>query len=250
MRCLHEAETYPVNCFITLTYDDDHLPANRSVRHRDFVLFMKRFRKKYPHTIRYYMCGEYGETFGRPHYHACIFNHDFDDRVFYKEENGVKLYTSEKLDQLWSDDDGNIGNTTVGDVTFQSAAYVARYIMSKITGDKAEAHYTWDCPETGEIHTREPEYTQQSRNIGKKWFHKWTSDVFPSDQVIINGKPVKPPKAYDKFFELLSPAEMEQLKFARVRASRKNAADQTPERLRVRETVLQSKLNQLKRTLK
>ncbi len=139
----------------------------------------------------------------------------------------------------------------MGDVTFQSAAYVARYVMKKVTGNKADDHYTWIDPESGEIHKRAPEYTQQSRRpgIASGWLKKFHTDVYPSDFVVINGKKVKPPKAYDRSFELSSPQLMSRLKGARVRRGKSKADDNTPERLRVREKCLDAKINQLKRTI-
>ena len=108
MRCMHEASLYERNCFITLTYNDAHLPANRNLEYSDFQKFMKRFRKRFPSTkIRFYMAGEYGEKFGRPHFHACIFNFDFPDRKYLKTTgSGSKLYTSKLLESLWLDNLG------------------------------------------------------------------------------------------------------------------------------------------------
>ena len=167
MRCVHEAQLHEDNIFITLTYDNEHLPYGGSLYYRDFQLFMKRLLvhadrhlKRHP-GIRFYMCGEYGENFGRPHYHAVMFNYDLPDKKLFKMERGNPLYTSEILSELWGK-----GLTSVGGVTFQSAAYVARYIMKKVTGDAAEDHYTRIDPETGEVFERVPEFTNMSRRPG------------------------------------------------------------------------------------
>uniref|UniRef100_UPI0040482461 rolling circle replication-associated protein n=1 Tax=Shewanella sp. TaxID=50422 RepID=UPI0040482461 len=133
IRCVHEAQLHQDNCFITLTYNDDYLPENGTLVKRDFQLFMKRLRKKYPHAVRYYQCGEYGSKTHRPHYHACLFGHDFKDKTLWqKGSDGTPLYISSSLQDLWSSDGHSIGFSTIGTVTFQSAAYVARYIMKKI----------------------------------------------------------------------------------------------------------------------
>lgn len=247
IRCAHEASLYADNCFITLTYNDKHLPADQSLQLDHFQKFMKRLRKKYGENIRFYHCGEYGENFGRPHYHACIFNFDFPDKKIWKSERGVNLYRSPSLEKLWT-----FGYSSVGEVTFESAAYVARYIMKKITGDAAENHYVWIDPETGEIFKRKPEYTTMSRRpgIGKSWFEQYASDVYPDDFIVMRGKKMKPPKFYDSQFELISPGEYEILKKRRKRAASKHVDNNTPERLKVRETVKLSQLSQLKRTLK
>lgn len=139
IRCVHEASLHKDNCFITLTYNDENLPADRGLHYEHFQLFMKRFRKAIaPAKIRFYMCGEYGEDLGRPHFHACIFGFDFPDRKLWRK-SGAKsnLYRSAMLEQLWT-----FGYSSVGDVNFESAAYVARYIMKKISGEAAESHYT------------------------------------------------------------------------------------------------------------
>ena len=82
MRCLHEAKMHDRNCFVTLTYNNDNVPADRSLNYRDFQLFMKRLRFHFRGVpIRFYMCGEYGEDFGRPHFHACLFGLDFPDKT-------------------------------------------------------------------------------------------------------------------------------------------------------------------------
>lgn len=252
-RCLHESQLHEKNCFITLTYSDDHLPADGSLDHRHWVLFFKKLRKKYGNGIRYYMCGEYGEEFHRPHYHACVFNHDFDDKVLWTERDGIPLYNSEALDKLWTTSYGEpLGFTSTGDVTFQSAAYVARYIMKKVTGEKAEDHYT-HLDQYGEIHERTPEYTQMSRRpgIGSDWAKRFESDVYPSDFVVLNGAKCKPPKFYDRLYEDRRPDDAAAIKRRRNdrRALKGFDVDSTPERLRVREKCQQARLNQLKRTL-
>lgn len=252
IRCMHESQLYDDNCFLTLTYNDENLPRDLGLDHQHYQLFMKRLRKKYGKGIRYYMCGEYGDQFGRPHYHACIFNHDFHDKIFWKEKNGNRLYISQELDQLWSDENGPLGFATTGGVTFQSAAYVARYITKKVTGEKADDHYNWTDWDTGECHYREPEYTQQSRRpgIASDWLKKYAPDVYNYDFVVVNGKKMRPPKAYDRSYEVTNSEHLERLKFARVRDGRKFSADTTPERLAVREQCQMAKLNQLKRELK
>lgn len=137
LRCMHESKLHDRNCFITLTYDEAHLPPDRGLHYRDFQLFMKRLRKRFGDNIRFYMCGEYGEKVGRPHFHACLFGHDFDDKKLWSTTPAKsKLYRSESLEELWPN-----GFSSVGDVTFESAAYVARYITKKITGEAAESHY-------------------------------------------------------------------------------------------------------------
>lgn len=253
MRCVHEASLHDDNIFITLTYDNEHLPPHASLRYRDFQLFMKRLlvhterHTDRPPGIRFYMCGEYGENFGRPHYHAIMFNYDLADKRVWKIERDNPLYTSQTLNDLWTH-----GHTSVGSVTFQSAAYVARYLMKKVTGDAADHHYNTIDPDTGEVLAeRKPEFTNMSRRpgIGGKWFDKYMDDVFPGDFVVLNGKKVAPPRFYTGRYELLYPDEVIRLKTVRRKRSQKRASDSTPERLRVREQVLESRISRLKRTI-
>ena len=172
----------------------------------EYQRFMKRLRKRFGKNIRFFHCGEYGDENKRPHYHAIIFGMDFKDKKLWTNRDGNKLYTSEALQELWP-----YGFSTIGEVTFQSAAYVARYIMKKWKGDGAEDHYTRWCPLTGEGTTVEPEYCTMSRmpGIGKTWLEKYKSDVYPHDYVVINNHKVKPPRYYDS---LLSEEELAQLK--------------------------------------
>ena len=248
MRCLHEASLYKQNCFITLTYADEHLPSDLSLHYADFQKFMKRLRKRFKDkTIRFYMAGEYGENFGRPHFHACIFNLDFPDKKLWKKTgSGCRIYRSEILEDLWP-----FGYSSIGDVNFQSAAYVARYIMKKVTGDAAEQHYLMLDFNSGEISKRTPEFNKMSLKpgIGYEWYKKFKSDVYPHDYVVINGKKVKPPKFYDKKLKNDFPFEWDEVEFKRTVQAKDNFADNTDERLAVKETIAKARLSMLKREL-
>lgn len=230
---------------------------------------------QYENGIRYYYCGEYGEqckncglskklcerrgcgkfdsTFGRPHYHAIIFNLHFEDREPAKGVRSTteKYYESAELQKLWP-----FGRAIIGDVTFESAAYVARYVMKKVNGKKKEEHYkkvTGFNPESGEIELRqiEPEYTDMSRRpgIGKRWFEKFKTDVYPSDFITVNGKKVPPPKYYDKLLELEDPVLLDKLKTNRAKNAEKHSDDLTPERLLVRSQIVGRRLDRLVRNL-
>lgn len=210
---------------------------------------MKRLRFSYlPKKIRYFHCGEYGEDYGRPHYHACLFGIAFPDRQYLKmSPSGYRIYTSATLEKYWT-----FGFSSLGNVTFESAAYVARYIMKKVTGDKAEKHYEALDPETGEIHKLKPEYTTMSRRpgIGADWYSKFKSEVYPSDEIILDAKRMRPPKFYDGRLELEDPQLHQRIKKLRLREAAKHKEDQTPERLAVRETVKLAQTTNLKRKIK
>lgn len=245
IRCLHEAQMHDKNCFITLTFSPEALEKRKnpmSVDVRDFQLFMKRLRKKYGAGIRFYHCGEYGEKNGRPHYHACLFGFDLEDKQLWKVNNGIRLYISKNLQELWP-----YGFSTIGDVTFESAAYVARYIMKKVNGDLADEKY-FD-KNTGEL--IKPEYTTMSRRpgIGRGWLEKYGSDVYPHDHVVIRGVVCKPPKYYDGVLKTERPYEFDEIKERRLTNAEKYADDNTPDRLAIREEITKTRLKQLVRTI-
>jgi len=139
----------------------------------------------------------------------------------------------------------------VGDVTFESAAYVARYIMKKVTGPNAKQHYNNINAETGEIISKYPEYNKMSLKpgIGANWLKKYQTDVYPHDYVIMNGKKVKPPKYYDKQYKTDNPYEFDEILYNREKNGKLNSEDNTIERLKVKEIVQQAKLQKLKRNL-
>lgn len=244
---MHEAQLHEHNVFVTLTYNDENIPPGMSLRHRDWQLFAKKLRKK-KGPFKFYMCGEYGETFSRPHMHACIFGIDFEDKYpWRKNASDHQLYRSETLEKLWT-----YGDSEFGAVTFESAAYVARYVMKKITGDLAEQHYTY-IDHWGEIHQRVPEYNQMSRGgrNGKGLAHGWITrfhrDVYPSDQVITRGHPSQPPRYYDLCAEQGNLASMDEIRKQRI--AKLDRKDNTPKRLKTKEIVKQAQLTQLKRTI-
>lgn len=235
VRCMHEAQMHESNCFITLTYKGD-VPVE-GLRYRDFQLFLKKLRRKFSGVnIRFYMCGEYGDKNGRPHYHACLFGIDMPDKVLFSSRHGNKLYTSKILDSIWGH-----GITTVGNVSFESAAYVARYIMKKVTGTLADSHYNG----------RVPEFCRMSLKpgIGASWFSKFSSDVFPDGNVVVRGVSSRSPRYYEKVQEKLDSEVTDMVKYKRYLKGIENVNENSDERLQVREKVAIAKVNLLKRSI-
>jgi hypothetical protein len=233
---MHEASLHEANSFVTLTYDNDHMPPYGSLQVADFQKFMKRLRKRFG-KVRFFHCGEYGEHSERPHYHALLFGFDFPDKYPWAERNGSQAWRSEALERLWP-----FGLSEIGEVNFESAAYVARYCVKKVTGSQAEEHYARVDPETGEIVQLRPEYATMSRNpgIGKNWIEKYHRDTYVDDKVIVRGKAAKPPRYYDIYHELVNPDG-----HAKVLANRqknRSTEDETPERLAVREACAEARL--------
>lgn len=244
MRCVHEAQMHPQNSFITLTYDDNNLPYRNNLNYEDFQKFMKRLRKHTgPSQVRFYMGGEYGELNWRPHFHACIFGWDWPDKVFFKRSpSGERVYTSATLQRLWP-----FGYSSTANVTFQSAAYIARYCVQKVTGKAAEEHYKRQ-DENGVYHLT-PEFNQMSRKpgLGATWFAKYKTDVYNHDHVIVNGMECSPPKYYDKILKRENRDRLEQLKETREQDGLLHKADNTHQRLDARHQVAKAKAKMLLR---
>lgn len=261
-RIMHEAQMHQRNCFITLTYTDEHIPTHASLRYEDFREFMRKLRRALcdcgrdyskskrgrrvcrdaSHRVRYFHCGEYGDRTQRPHYHAAIFGHDFKQgSSLYKTTSyGDSLWTSELLTANWDK-----GYHTVGNLTFESAAYVARYIMKKVTGDSAHRFYNDIDYATGEVTAeRKPEYITMSRRpgIGSTWFDRFAGDVYPSDEVITRGQSCRPPKFYDRRLERINPSLLEEIKERR--KAQAKPWDNTPDRRAVKEAVMKARLRE------
>lgn len=212
---------------------------------RDFQLFMKRLRKKFSkQKIRFFHCGEYGDKYNRPHYHSALFNFDFPDKELWRIDNGNKLYTSKILSELWP-----FGWSTVGALTYESAAYVARYCLKKVTGRAAADHYLTVDENTGEITTLRPEYTTMSRRpgIASNWINQFLDDVYPTDFITHGGKKYRPPKYYDKVLQLTRPYEFDDMKYQRTLNAVNFYANNTPDRLMIREKIQQKKADLLLR---
>lgn len=286
-RCVHEASLYDANCFVTLTYNDAHLPkgyhlwrrnaetkkygwtelhpAPGSVDPKDPTLFVMRLREKYGSGIRTFGCMEYGELLSRPHYHICIFNHDFKDKKIWKQSRENPLYRSDELESLWT-----LGNSTIGALTFETAAYTARYCTKKVTGKGASSHYESFDEKTGEVFQLLPEgpvCVSRNPGLGKGWYEKYGSFVRNHDHIVMRGTRLRPAKYYDRLFDLADPESFSKLKKSRKIGGRLAAeklededargyANQvwehgcaTPKlRLHVMEEVHELKIKQLKRT--
>lgn len=220
VRIMHEAKMHDACSFLTLTFDEAHYPKGcalccpgvpGSLCVCTCQLFLKKLRERVnygrfkcfkPVRLRFFLCGEYGEKLGRPHYHAIIFGWSFPDRVPSKSSGKFTLYTSALLSETW----GN-GNAWIGDVSFDSAMYVANYSTKKITGPKAKEFYGG----------RKPEFLLMSRRpgIGKSWIEKFSSDVYPADEVIVRGQSARPPRYYDLVLASKNPDLLEKLKLKR-----------------------------------
>lgn len=252
VRCVHEASMHESSAFITLTYNDSYLPSDRSVSVRELQLFFKRFRKAIsPSRIRFFACGEYGELRQRPHYHACIFGYDFPDKVVCGKSNGgFPLYRSALLESCWT-----FGFSTIGQVTFESCAYVSRYMLKKQKGKDAPEMYEIVDPETGELYFQAKEFCTMSRGgrsgkgIGASWFEMYGKSDTEKDFITLRGKRMKLPRFYDSLLEAQDSERFLLRKNDRKRLALQNKEDNTSDRLRVKEEVQKAKLSMLIRPL-
>lgn len=211
-RLMHEAKSHDESCFLTLTYDDEHVPKNGSLNKSHLRSFFNDLRGRLSYNgegkIKFFAVGEYGEKSQRPHYHAIVFGQSFQreccDHRSVEEipsRSGGKQYSHGLLSEVWPH-----GLHRISEVTFESAAYVARYSLKKVTGAAAFDHYG----------DRLPEFLSSSNGLAKEWFEKWKADVYPADQVVLPGRgSFMPPKYYDYLLEKSDPDL-----FAKVKASR------------------------------
>ncbi|WNK14760.1 MAG: replication initiator protein [Microvirus sp.] len=248
IRCQHEAQMHQANAFITLTYDEEHIPADHSLDVREWQLFAKKLRNELG-PFRFMHVGEYGELEQRPHYHALIFGQAFDgDRECVRVDpgNGRRYYQSKTLERLWGK-----GFHDLQELAPESVSYVCKYALKKVLGTSDEAEelrrqrYERVDAETGETWMVKPEYATMSRRpgIGTTWFDKYASDLFPGDFVVINGKKAPVPKFYLDKQEEKDPEMVMRLKAKRKKSAAARAADNTPERRKVKEALTKAKLS-------
>ena len=213
-RCVVEAKSHKNNMFLTLTYDDAHLPKDGSLHYEHFQLFMKRMRKyfmsRFGQQLRFFMCGEYGDKLGRPHYHAIIFGVTFVDKKLWSIRRGNNLYRSATLEKLWP-----FGFSSIGAVNFETAAYVARKVAEF-------------C------------HCSLKPGIGHDFCEKYMTDIYTNDRLILSEKiMMNPPAYFDKLLERSDIVRYEEIKRLREKRGRdfEDTGETSPHRLSVRERV-------------
>lgn len=250
IRCVHESMMHTWNWFVTLTYAPEHLPENLSVSKDAHQKFMKRLRKQTGQQFRYYMCAEYGGLNGRPHYHYLLFGLRLDDLQLWrlsKSRSGElnRIYRSPVIEKAWP-----YGYCEVGEVSYSSAAYTAGYIRKKITSkgqnqvdpETGLTPYELICKKTGDLISREPEFSHMSRNpgLGKAFYEKYKRQIINNDYVVVNDKRMRVPKYYDYLCQEADKQLLDENKRKRREAAKKYAPELSPERLRARETYLEN----------
>jgi hypothetical protein len=261
-RCVHEAQMNEENCFITLTYADEHLPENGTLVKEHYRLFIRRLRRRFKgKKIKYLVAGEYGseENTHRPHWHFCIFGIDMPDKKYlFTNKHGDPVYTSEILLELWQ----HKGHVTVAAFTYRTGAYTARYTLKKIIekGQKPQWTHIID-KETGEtsydpvrykkalaMQGKIPEFIMMSKGIGEKWLEKYHTDT-DKDYVTVNYVKHKVPRYYDKKREERDPESLERIKIKRKEKAKEIKEKTDASELISRDTIKKRQIKQLKRTL-
>lgn len=239
VRLVHESRVHTSSIFVTLTYDDANVPIGYGLDKRHAQLFLKRLRKRIaPTKIRFFLVGEYGDQSKRPHYHAIIFGWEPPDARVYSQ-GANPLYLSKLLDQTWGK-----GNCLFGYADPEACKYVSHYTVKRITGPMSKDHYT-RLDEFGELHQVIPEFSLMSRRpgLGANFYLDNKNDFRSGDFALMLGRKQKIPAYYDKLLKREKEKDLELLKLSRKRNSRKHKANNTPERLVVRETIAKAKLS-------
>ena len=248
IRCTKEASLHKDNCFITITYDDKFLPK-KGVSKKDCQDFLKRLRRSIEYHnlsccetgLRYFLCGEYGSRTCRAHYHAILFGFRPSDLISFGYENGHNIYISPFLTDVWG-----MGNVIVGEsVTFESCAYVARYIMKQYE-KKGDSSYD----EFYKIFRKDFILSSRRPAIGFGFFEKNQRELERLDKVLIRDGVVSlPPKYFSKKLKERNPERYEELKQKRIEAAPKETLLRTMKRLHAARVIKEKQIERLKRGL-
>jgi hypothetical protein len=203
---------------------------------------MKRLRKAKgscdANPVRFFLGAEYGDENGRPHYHALLFNVEFRDKLFFKgNKRGEPLFTSAELSSLWSCAGNSFGHCTLGEVTFDSAVYCAKYALKRLDGKRTAEYSGHDVD--GVVVELEREFAVMSRDpgIGASYYAKYGQEVRDNDNIIVNGLAVRPPRFYDDRGAVADPLRWDEIKRGRKDKAWLTQSDNTPERLLVKEQI-------------
>lgn len=241
-RCQHELRYHAESCFLTLTYDDKHVPGDFGLVKKHVQDFNKRLRKFCgDDKIKIFYCGEYGDKYGRPHYHLIVFGVDFHDKkIFKKNKFGQTLYSSDKLAKLWT-----MGFSSLGAVTFDSCAYVARYTLKKVS-KRLEKDAFARIDAQGVLRSRIQPFAHMSNGIGEKYFLEFCDQIYRDDFIVVtrpqkNSLKVKVPRYYDKLYVKHKGLDaLEKVKRKRIDRA-KSAPERTDEQLSARREIVESR---------
>lgn len=239
LRIVHESKLHDRNCFVTLTYDEFHLPPHGSLQYADVQAFHHRLRKACG-PFRFFCVGEYGEQLSRPHYHVCYFGLWPADarRLRSLADEKYPSWESSILSKTWGK-----GFVQFGQLTYESAQYCSGYIFKKKLGQSGKHGY--DVVDSdGVITGLVPEFARMSLRpgIGADWYRRYSSDFHTDDVAVHDGKKFPVPKYYDRLLERTDPDRLAQLREAREVKAYKNHADNSPDRLAVKAEVAAARI--------
>lgn len=245
-RICHEARLWPVNAWLTITYDEANLPWDQSLNLRHWQLFIKHLRRDLaPRQIRFIAQGEYGDQTGRPHYHAVVFNYSSGDLKIWKPRDGMApIFLAPRLTALWKK-----GNVFESPFEPGCANYIAAHCVKRLSQEKAEESGLLQRLhlQTGEWITARPEFWVMSRRpgIGAGYFDRYADELWTHDSVILHNREASVPRYYNRLMEEADPERYARLRDARVAEARKpdRRANNTPARLASREQVTKARLN-------
>lgn len=280
-RCILELQYHDSAYFLTLTYNDYCVPrsyyadpdtgeaySSLTLSKRDWQLFMKRLREAFPNdNLRFFMCGEYGPSTWRPHYHAIVYGLHLDDLVLYQRTGrGYQYYTSAKVDRVWSRrgamDDlfgeeqktplVQMGRVLIGEVTWEACAYTARYMLKKLKGREASFYEEFNLTPPFVLMSRRP-------GIARQYFDDHP-DVYDYSTINVRtpqgGKQIRPPRYFDQLFDAEQPDRMQEIKSnrqkiaeAKMQAQLDKTSLSIDEYLSVQERSLQERIKKLRRVL-
>lgn len=239
LRCVHESKLWDRNCFVTLTYDDKHLPPFASLRYSDVQLFHKKLRKAVG-PFRFFLAGEYGEVLGRPHYHACYFGFFPPDAKRLRSLSSERFpgYSSDLMVRLWGH-----GHVHIGEMTYASAAYCSGYIFKKVGGLQGADKYK-RVDSDGVWQPIDPEFARMSLKpgIGADWYRRYVEDFHGRDYCVHDGKQFPVPKYYDRLLERCNETRISELREDRELRALPFRPDNVPSRLAVKAEVAEAKL--------
>lgn len=282
-RIMLEAKKYDHNYFITLTYDDEHVPINSKIEYEEeyklhgeivesktielendgtwgyslapehmktFLNSLRKYFERKGHKgVKYFYCGEYGEQTHRPHYHIILLNCPLDIEQFYDthiDDNYKAHWKSREIERFWKK-----GMMDLAECEWSCVAYVARYCTKKLdmSGDKR-------------VYLNKgllPEYVRMSKGIGFDYYRQHKEEIYKNDEMIMktvkgNTGSFKPPKAFDRKFKETDPKGFELIRKSRAKAGErareleKTLSDYTDlEMLRLKASNLQTKMQMLPR---
>ena len=240
-----EALDYPNNtCFLTLTYDDKHLPRTYlgipTLRYKDVQLFIKRLRKEiYPKKIKYFCGAEYGSKTFRPHYHLILYGYTDPLAEFFRTSySGLPIYRSKHLEKIW-----NNGYVFYGTTTSNSCGYVSRYCLDKALRINNDKYHD----------LRDPERLRMSQGIGKKWFINNIDLLRTRPYFVFEGKKYGIPQYFMDILEKINNKLYRKIKFIKEFFQKLKEKKQTyyefEQQLQVRSILVLKKLKQLRRLL-